>query len=414
MKLLHTSDWHIGRSLYGKKRYGEMEAFLSWLEGILAREGIDALLVAGDVFDSATPSNRAQEVYYRFLQRAAATPCRHIVVIAGNHDSPALLDAPARLLDLLDIHVVGCAASPEEEVLALRGPDGRPELIVCAVPFLRDRDVRTALPGEDFQARQESLVRGIAGHYAGAIARARELRAECGGGVPIVVMGHLFTDGGSPGDGVRELYVGSLARVGRGIFPPDVDYVALGHLHVPQGVDERARYSGSPIPMGFGEAGQRKSVCVVGLEGAPVRTSVRTVEIPVFQELERLAGDWDALSSRLAELRLSGSRAWLEAVYDGDLVIGDLRERLMACIEGTDMELLCTRDMARLARVFGLGPGEEGPPLDQLSPEEVFERCLDTRGVPEEQRMELRRTYEEALSILARGQERDEEGRGME
>jgi exonuclease SbcD len=107
MKILHTSDWHIGRTLYGRKRYEEFEAFLTWLAETIQQNEIYALLVAGDVFDTSAPSNRAQELYYRFLCRVAASSCRHIVVVAGNHDSPSFLNAPNELLKALDVHVVG-------------------------------------------------------------------------------------------------------------------------------------------------------------------------------------------------------------------------------------------------------------------------------------------------------------------
>ena len=127
MKILHTSDWHLGRTLYGRRRYEEFAAFLEWLAQVIEGQGIEALLVAGDVFDTSTPGNRAQELYYRFLCRVAASCCRHVVVIAGNHDSPTFLAAPKELLRALDIHVVGMMSEhPEDEVLVLRDRDGRP------------------------------------------------------------------------------------------------------------------------------------------------------------------------------------------------------------------------------------------------------------------------------------------------
>ena len=107
MKILHTSDWHIGRTLYGRRRYEEFEAFLAWLLATVEREQVAALLIAGDVFDSSTPGIRAQELYYRFLCRVAGSCCRHVVAIAGNHDSPSFLEAPRELLRALDVHVVG-------------------------------------------------------------------------------------------------------------------------------------------------------------------------------------------------------------------------------------------------------------------------------------------------------------------
>ena len=144
MKIIHTADWHIGRSLYGRKRYGEFEAFLDWLAECIRSQQADALLVAGDVFDNSTPSHRAQELYYRFLCRVSDAGCRHVVITAGNHDSPSFLNAPRELLRYLNVHVVGCATeAPADEVLVLRDAQGKAELVVCAVPYLRDREIRT-------------------------------------------------------------------------------------------------------------------------------------------------------------------------------------------------------------------------------------------------------------------------------
>ncbi len=162
MKIIHTSDWHIGRTLYGRKRYEEFEAFLTWLAETIQQYEIDALLVAGDVFDTSAPSNRAQELYYRFLCRMAASSCRHVVVIAGNHDSPSFLNAPKELLKALDVHVVGSVTSdPQDEVLVLRNQQDAPELIVCAVPYLRDRDIRVAEAGESVEDKERKLIDGI-------------------------------------------------------------------------------------------------------------------------------------------------------------------------------------------------------------------------------------------------------------
>ena len=156
MKILHTSDWHLGRSLYDKKRYDEFEAFLDWLTNFMTLNKIDLLLVAGDIFDTTTPGNKAQELYYRFLGKIPLTGCRHVVITGGNHDSPTFLDAPKSILGSLDIHVVGSITdSPEDEIFVLKDKQGLTEAIVCAVPFLRDRDVRTAeadeTPGDKTQ-----------------------------------------------------------------------------------------------------------------------------------------------------------------------------------------------------------------------------------------------------------------------
>jgi len=341
LKLLHTSDWHIGRTLYSRKRYEEFGAFLTWLADTIQQNEIDALLVAGDIFDTSAPSNRAQELYYRFLCRVAASCCRHVVVVAGNHDSPSFLNAPKELLKALDVHVVGSSTeSPEDEVLVLRNDQDTPELIVCAVPYLRDRDIRVAEAGESVEDKERKLIDGIRTHYAAVAALAEQKREELGADIPIVGTGHLFTAGGQTvdGDGVRELYVGSLAHVTAGIFPACFNYLALGHLHVPQKVNgsETIRYSGSPLPMGFGEAKQQKSVCQV--EFHSTAASVQLIDVPIFQKLERVKGDWEGISNRIIELSATESQGWLEVIYDGTEVIGDLRERLEAAISGTQID----------------------------------------------------------------------------
>ena len=401
LKLLHTSDWHIGRTLYGRKRYEEFEAFMSWLAETIQQNEIDALLVAGDVFDTSAPSNRAQELYYRFLCRVAASSCRHVVVVAGNHDSPSFLNAPKELLKALDVHVVGSSTeSPEDEVLVLCNEQDAPELIVCAVPYLRDRDIRVAEAGESVEDKERKLIEGIRTHYAAVAALAEQKREELGVDIPIVGTGHLFTAGGQTvdGDGVRELYVGSLAHVTAGIFPACFNYLALGHLHVPQKVNgsETIRYSGSPLPMGFGEAKQQKSVCQV--EFHSTAASVQLIDVPIFQKLERVKGDWEGISNRIIELSATDSQGWLEVIYDGTEVIGDLRERLEAAISGTQMEILRIKNNRIIERVLGQIHEEET--LDDLNVNDVFERCLAVHDVPEEQRPELLRAYQETVSSL--------------
>lgn len=409
MKILHTSDWHLGRTLYGKKRYEEFEAFLAWLAKTIEDEKIDVLLVAGDVFDTSTPSNRTQELYYRFLCRVATSSCRHVVVIAGNHDSPSFLNASRELLKALAVHVVGSATvDPEDEVLVLENAQGSPELIVCAVPYLRDRDIRVAEAGEGVEDKERKLLDGIRDHYGTVAALAERRRNEIGSDIPIVGMGHLFAAGGQTvdGDGVRELYIGSLAQVTAGIFPASFAYLALGHLHVPQKVSglETIRYSGSPLPMGFGEARQQKILCRVEFNGSV--PAVELIDVPVLQKLERIKGDWNGISKRMLELAATGSQAWLEIIYQGDEVIGDLRERLEAVIAGTRMEILRIRNTCIIDRVLAQIHEEET--LDNLTLDEVFERCLATHKVADDQRPELFRTYQETLSSLYEDDKREQ------
>ena len=401
MKLLHTSDWHLGRALYNRTRYAEHEAFLNWLAALVESQDIDALLVAGDVFDNSTPSNRAQELYYRFLCRVAASPRRHVVVTAGNHDSPSFLNAPRELLKFLNIHVVGCAAeSADDEIVVLKAADGEPRLIVCAVPYLRDRDIRTAEAGESVEDKERKIVEGIKAHYRRVYDAAREKQASMKRPVPIAAMGHLYTEGGKTvdGDGVRELYIGSLLHVGRDVFPDCIDYLALGHLHVPQAVggSDFIRYSGAPLPIGFGEAAQEKSVVLVEFSGEAFR--VTAIPVPRFQELRSLRGDWPTLAQAIEELKAEGSRAWLEILYEGEITAGDLQKRLEAAIEGTGIEILRVKNYRMAERTLSGKTADET--LDDLDVTDVFERCLAAHGVSEERRPSLLSAYREIIASL--------------
>lgn len=272
LTILHTSDWHLGRRLYGRMRYDEFEAFLNWLQDTISAQKVDILIVAGDIFDTMTPSNRAQALYYEFLGRVSRSCCEHIVIVAGNHDSPTFLDAPSNVLKFLNVHVIGTACEDlNDEVLVLDDADGAPHCIIAAVPYLRDRDVRSSAAGESADSKDVNVIKGIRAHYdkVASIAKTKQAKLVEASQrhIPIIATGHLFAAGGTTteDDGVRELYVGSLGKISADMFDEGFDYVALGHLHVPQRVGgrESIRYSGSPIAMGFGEAKQQKQVLLV-------------------------------------------------------------------------------------------------------------------------------------------------------
>ncbi|MDO9586010.1 MAG: exonuclease SbcCD subunit D C-terminal domain-containing protein, partial [Syntrophales bacterium] len=326
---------------------------------------------------------------------------RRIVVTAGNHDSPSFLNAPRELLKSLNVHVVGCASdSPAEEAIVLSGPDNEPRLIVCAIPYLRDRDIRTSEAGESVEDKERKIIEGIRTHYRMVCEAAEEKRTMLKRSVPIVAMGHLFAAGGQTvdGDGVRELYIGSLAQVRTDVFPESIDYLALGHLHIPQrvGGSDFIRYSGSPLPIGFGEAQQEKSVVLVEFSGnAPKATNI---PVPRFQELKTLRGDWQTIARDIDELKSRGSNAWLEIVYEGDEIAGSLHGRLDEAIEGTGIEILRVKNNRVLEHAMSRMDTDET--LDDLNVTDVFTRCLESHAVPEDQRQALLSAYQEVIFSL--------------
>lgn len=209
MKIFHTSDWHLGRTLYGKKRYAEFEAFLNWLIEQIERKSPDLLIIAGDIFDTTSPSNKAQELYYQFLCKVAAnTSCQHILIVGGNHDSPTLLNAPKELLKQLKIHVVG-SISPNyrDDVLELKAADSTTQTLVCAVSYLRDRDIRVLGEYELAEDNDRNFMQRIHDYYAKVCAHTEDLCAQLSKPMPIIVTGHLFLTGGETlkDKGVREL-----------------------------------------------------------------------------------------------------------------------------------------------------------------------------------------------------------------
>lgn len=399
MRIIHSSDWHLGRSLYGRKRYEEHEAFLNWLLELLETENIDVLLVAGDIFDNTAPSNRAQEMYYRFLCRAAESSCRHVVITAGNHDSPSFLSAPRDLLRHLHIHIVGAAGeNVDNEVLVLKDARGEAELIVCAVPYLRERDIRSVESGESIEDKERKLLESISRHYMQVCQRAEQIQAQIQQFVPIVAMGHLFAAGGlkADGDGVRDLYVGTLARVGADIFPAAIAYAALGHLHRAQivGGNGKYRYSGSPLPMSFTEANREKTV--VKVEFSEGKAAISPITVPVFRDLHTIRGSWEQIQGQVEKLKAAGTKAWLEIIYEGDEVIPNLRERLDEAVAAGELEVLRVGNLRAMERSL---PGE-GEMLGELDVNEVFERCLDAYEIPCDQRPELLTAYREVIDAL--------------
>jgi exonuclease SbcD len=404
MRILHTSDWHLGKTLQRRLRYHEFDRFLTWLVECVERERIDVLLLAGDVFDTTTPNSRAQALYFGFLAKAREAGLQHVVVIGGNHDSPSLLEATESLLRAHQIHVIGGVTEDRfREVLMLRDRQGEPALIVGAVPYLRERDVRTAELLESPEDKARDLQEGIRRHYAAVADAARSVRSEIGLPLPMIFMGHLFAAGGRvrADDGMRDLYVGTLAHVPADVFPADAAYVALGHLHSAQVVagQSHIRYSGSPLPMGFGEFGQTKSVVVVDLAQSP--SEPRLLQIPSFQRLETVRGDLAHLEGELSRLSSLKEDIWVDAIYEGEALVPDLRERLEKIVAGSTLTLLRIRNDRLLREVFAeIGTAED---LEEFTESQVFDLCLKRNGILETEAEELRSTFEELLQLHAQG-----------
>lgn len=400
MKVLHTSDWHLGRTLYGRRCTNEFQQFLDWLVAEIDRQKADCLLIAGDVFDSTTPSNIAQTQYYSFLYNVSKTCCRHVIIIGGNHDSPSLLNAPRQLLRQLNVSIVGSKTdNPADEVIILHDQDNNAEAIVCAVPYLRDRDVRKSETYESIDEKARKLVDGIHQHYLDVVQIAEQKKRESSENIPIIAMGHLFAAGGKIAENneVRDLYVGTLAHIPSTFFPDTIDYLALGHLHIAQKVNSSStrRYSGSPLQLSFGSYNNQKSITAVTFASD---IFVETIAVPSFLRLETVSGKASEIIAAVEDLLTEQGPIILEVHYSGQN-IAILRDALEEMISGSQLELIRIINSQTTGAILQRDTCSES--LEDLNESEVFSKCLEAHEVNEDERAELEYCFALILELLA-------------
>lgn len=401
VRFLHTSDWHIGKLLNERSRQLEHERFFDWLIDVVRVESIEAILLAGDVFDTAYPSQAAQKLYYDFCARLfRECDCRFFVV-AGNHDSALHLEAPSQVLRALQAHVVGSlSADPDDRILVYPDPE-QPRLAIAALPFLRDRDLRVGHLGESPDEIKAEITAGIRERYR----ETADALASAYPGVPAIATGHLTVLGATTSDSERDVHIGGLGSVGADAFPDLFGYVALGHLHRAQmvGGNERIRYSGSPIPLSFSEAKDAKEVRVVDV--SPSGVTQYPLDIPVFRQLAQVRVNSATLEAEIESLDpgVTDLPTWIEVIVEDATFDDDLNERARVAAEGRDFEIL------RVMRASLVGPAGT-PPVDPTDdeaigrlldePDSVFDHLLEQHEeLTAEDRDRLRTVFAQLLEI---------------
>lgn len=394
MRIIHTSDWHLGQNFYSKSRAAEHSAFLDWLLTSAQAHEVDAIIVAGDIFDTGSPPSYARELYNRFVVQLQQTGCQ-LVVLAGNHDSVATLNESRDILAFLKTTVV---ASAGHAPFILPQRDGTPGAIFCPVPFLRPRELVTSQAGHSGGEKQQLLLNAISDYYQQQYEAACALRGDRP--LPIVASGHLTTVGASKSDAVRDIYIGTLEAFPASHFPP-VDYVALGHIHRAQkiGGSDHIRYSGSPIALSFDETGKSKSVNLVTFSDGHL-AEVLPLTVPVTQPLAVLKGDFSSISEQLTQWRDAPQEpvVWLDIEITSDEYLHDIQRKIQAKTEDLPVEvLLVRRSRAQRERIRA---GERRETLSELQVEEVFERRLAQETLEEAQRLRLTQLFNETLHSL--------------
>lgn len=394
MKILHTADWHLGKKLHKYDLAEDHQLFINWLVAFIKEKGVEVLLISGDVFDLANPSSEARQLYYDALVRINRTGCKTIVT-GGNHDSPAVLNAPKEVLKALNIEVFGNMQEPQSVLLPLPNAN-QTELVVAAVPYLRDSDLRHFNEGESYSDRIEAVREGIARTYkeVGLAAKAHYPN------IPVLAMGHLFAAGASGSDSERDIQIGNEAAFEANAFGDYFRYVALGHIHKPQRVNGQVPiyYSGSPLAFSFGERKDHKRILLLDTENG---FEPESIELPVFRELKRLSGSLAEVREKLGKLQSKGQLNTLlelevqEAQYNPESIYA--LDRLVFEFDAPGFEIVKHRiafasQLAGTAELYTINEN-----LEDLQPKEVFEQRLRADDLDEESKQLLQEAFAEIL-----------------
>jgi exonuclease SbcD len=401
MKILHTSDWHLGQKLLNLDRESEHRQALDWLSNLIREREIRMLIVAGDIFDMGNPPNYARTLYYRFLASLISSTCRHIVIVGGNHDSPSMLEAPRALLQALNVHVVASVSeNPLDDLLVLHDEAGEPEAVVAAIPFLRDRDLRSAVLGETPEQRRRRIQEGILAHFR-MMGEAMEPWRNAG--IPLIATGHLYAQGAESAEKQDNIYLGDTQNLRVENLPEIFDYLAFGHIHRPQriGGKNHVRYCGSLIPLSFSEVLDQKLVLELQFNGGRLDT-ITELEVPVFRRLKAIEGSIEALEERMRSFALrhrdDPMPPWIELLVQASYLPPNEEERLRELARELKLEVL----KVRIDRNFRREQSQEEQTvaLESLQPEEVFALKCEREGVPAEEQEPLILRFREIIEFI--------------
>ena len=397
----------LGNPFLPKAEKNEHTAFIRWLLDLVKKEQIDAIIIAGDVFDSGTPPSYARQLYNQFVVDLNQLECT-LVVLGGNHDSVSTLNESKQLLSCLNTYVIANTSDDlDSQIIELRKGDEVGALL-CAVPFVRARDVLQSSAGLSGNEKQKQLGDAIKAHYHALYQKALRIKKERALKVPVLTSGHLTAMGVTKTDSERDIYIGTLDGFAADGFPP-ADYIALGHIHRPQLVakTEHIRYCGSPIPLSFDELKSDKQVVVVEFDKEKL-VGITPISVPVFQQMRVLKGDLSQIEQQLEEFRdLAGDETvWLAVEVRVQDFLSDLQQRVQTLTEDLNVEVLQLR-RARTAQQQNLQQ-EMMETLSELTPFEVFDKRVEREvfeGEAQKQRLErLRSRFGEIVAQVESGE----------
>ncbi len=402
MKILHTADWHIGKVLHKYALRDELLLFFDWLIELIKSEQVDLLLVSGDIFDLANPAVVDRQVYYQLLSRLIKLNVE-VIITGGNHDAVGLLNAPQTVLNELKITVIGGAEEDlNNELIEVKNAQGQLEVVVAAVPFLRDKDLRSRDIDAQHANRTEAIREGVKKHYADIADICSEKYPE----VPIIAMGHLYAKGVTTSDSERDIHIGNAASIDSSIFSDVYDYVALGHIHRPQIVDKSdyIRYSGSPIALSFSEKTDKKSLVIIEVSKGKI-TPPQIIEIPKFRSLSKFSGDLETVKKKIAEFKPDYPlKSFVEIEVTEQtfsaLTLQEVDALVSKYQDSEQFIILKARTTFAEKAENTAALFEEGEHIEDLQTIDVFEKMMVQQVIPIEEQTILKEAFLEIMELV--------------
>jgi exonuclease SbcD len=374
--------------------------FFDWLIETIVKESVDVLLISGDIFDLANPAVKDRKLYFNFLSQLIKYNIK-VIITGGNHDAIGLINAPQTILNELNITVIGGATENiEDEIVPVTNKNAEIELVVAAVPFLRDKDLRKKDSEIKYKNRIEAIREGIKDHYA-QLAAITERKYP---NLPCIAMGHLYASGSTTSDSERDIHIGNQAAISSTIFSEAFDYVALGHIHKPQiiGGNENIRYSGSPIALSFSERTDKKCVIILDIENGHINAP-RVLDIPKNRSLVKIKGTKEDVKSKLeAYVNEHTLPSFIEIEINEDsynpLLISEMDQLISDYEQNASFKILKSRIIFKEGAKDTSDLFTKGTRIEDIAPKDVFAKLLEQQELESETIDLLKEAFDEIVN----------------
>lgn len=399
MKILHTADWHIGKKLHKHDLFPDFTLFIEWLVQLISEKEIELVLVSGDIFDSSNPSTQARKQFYASLIALYNTGAR-VIITGGNHDSPSVLNAPKELLEKLQISVIGALPNSfSEYIFPIKNKANTPEIVVVAIPFLRDNNLQKNIETTDYQQRIEAFEQGVSHIFSQALAYAQTQFPN----LPVIAMGHLFASGNiATSESERDIQIGNQARINPHLLG-NYSYIALGHIHKPQRLSAKTPtfYSGSPIPLSFSERNDLKRVLLIDTQKG---FEPESISVPSWRKFIYISGSLTEIATKLQTLQENSPLKNLvevhliEKIYSVE--IENAFWELIHSFESEHYEIVKSRleFQNRTTGTSELFSAEQN--LADLKPQDVFSKFLETQNLEAKTLQDLKEAFQKLVDSV--------------